>query len=165
MRVLEAAVGCGPGRSACHDALGPAVERATDRHLAAARAASTRTSRAHGAGLGDPPAAGRVSAGLPHPGGEAEVADQLVRVAEPSDVVDRGHDRSSETHDAEILPHLGHPVVLTSSGSAAMAACGTGGRTPSPPSRMSSPFTPRTEIRTVADERTRWMILYAAGER
>jgi hypothetical protein len=43
--------------------------------------------------LGDPAVLGGLTAGLPHPRVEAEVADQPLRRAEPTEVADRGHDR------------------------------------------------------------------------
>jgi hypothetical protein len=47
-------------------------------------------------GLGDPAVAGRLSAGPTHPRVEPEVADQLLRRAEPREVTDRGDDRQRD---------------------------------------------------------------------
>jgi transposase-like protein len=44
------------------------------------------------AGLGDPAVAGGLAAGLAHPRVEPEIADQVLRGAEPGEVADRGHD-------------------------------------------------------------------------
>jgi len=54
-----------------------------------------------------------VPAGFPDPGVEPEVADQLVRAAEPGDVADRGHDRQGddrvESGDAHQAMHVVSP--------------------------------------------------------